>query len=40
VIQHQLETMRQAGKGGQRLQAAGARQTRGIGQRQRRQALL
>ena len=39
VIQHQLETVRQTGKGGQRLQAAGPRQTRGIGQRQRRQGV-
>ncbi|SSK28672.1 Uncharacterised protein [Klebsiella pneumoniae] len=39
MIQHQLETVRQTGKGGQRLQAAGPRQTRGIGQRQRRQGV-
>ena len=31
--------MRQAGKGGQRLEAAGSRQTRGIRQRQRRQGV-
>ena len=34
MIQHQLETMRQTGKGGQRLETAGPRQTGSISQRQ------
>lgn len=39
VFPRQLEAVRQAGKGGQRLQAGGARDVHRVGQRQRRQRI-